>query len=65
MRHFLGFSRIARDSKINAREGAKMRHFRAKSHLDTLHISAFLHYPQRQKIFEGVCLHILWVNLHV
>ena len=31
------FSRIARDSKIDAREGVKMRHFRAKSqHLDTL-----------------------------
>ena len=30
------FSRIARDCKINALEGVKMRHFRAKSHLDTL-----------------------------
>ncbi len=37
MRHFLGFSRIARDSKIDARERVKMRHFRAKSqHLDAL-----------------------------
>ncbi len=37
MRQFLHFSRIARDCKINAREGVKMRHFRAKSqHLDTL-----------------------------
>ncbi len=37
MRHFLSFSRIARDSKNDAREGVKMRHFRAKSqHLDTL-----------------------------
>ncbi len=37
MRQFLRFSRIARDCKINAQEGVKMRHFRAKSqHLDTL-----------------------------
>ncbi len=37
MRQFLRFSLIARDCKINAREGVKMRHFRAKSqHLDTL-----------------------------
>ena len=36
MRPLLGFSRIARNSKINAREGVNMRHFRTKSHLDTL-----------------------------
>ncbi len=30
MRYFLCFLRIARDSKNNAREGVKMRHFRAK-----------------------------------
>ncbi len=37
MRHFLCFSRIAQDLKNDAREGVKMRHFRAKSqHLDTL-----------------------------
>ena len=37
MLHFLGFSRIARDSKIDARERVKTRHFRAKSqHLDAL-----------------------------
>ncbi len=35
MRHLFRFLCIAQDSKINARGGVKMRHFRAKSqHLD-------------------------------
>ncbi len=42
MRHVLGFSRIAQDSKIDARERVKMRHFRTKSqHLDTLFCACF------------------------
>ncbi len=37
MRQLFCFSRFARDKKINARGGVKMRHFRAKSqHLNTL-----------------------------
>ena len=50
MRHFLHFLRIAQDSKINAREEVKMRHFRAKSHLDTLLADAVPSRPARPSV---------------